>query len=64
MTCSCSVRPPTADLQAADARRQRGLERGEVLAGAVDDLCELHLLIGELVDQRRDLAAQPLQGIR
>ena len=54
--------PANGRLQAADARRQRALERGEVLACAVDDLGELHLLIGELVDQHRDLAAQPLQG--
>ncbi len=49
-------------LQAADAGRQRGFERRQVLAGAFDDLGELHLLVRQLLDQRGYFAAEPHQA--
>ena len=56
--------PADGGLETADAGGERGFEGGEVLAGAFDDLGELDLLVGQLLDQRRDFAAERASGFR
>ncbi len=49
--------------QVVYAGRKRRLQRCQILACAFDDVRELDLLVGQLVDQRRDLSAEPLQAL-
>jgi hypothetical protein len=50
-------------LQVVHAGCKRSFERRQVVAGALDHVCELDLLIRQLVDQRWDLTAEPLQAL-
>ena len=55
--------PADGGLETADARCQRGFEAGQVLARALDDLGQLDLLVRQLLDQRRNFAAEPHQAL-
>ncbi len=55
--------PTDGRFQVLHAGGERGLERGEVVARTLDDFGELDLLIAQLVDQCRDLAAEAVEAV-
>ena len=56
------MRPPTAVSRLPTLVASEVSSVGQVLAGAFDDLGELDLLVRQLLDQRRNFAAEPHQA--
>ncbi len=55
--------PAHGRFKVVDAGSERRFERGQVVACPLDDLRQLDLLVRQLVDQRGDLPAEPIEAL-